>query len=355
MLPTLSQIHAWDTEHLIAAARYWTGTADRWEDVFLQMRNQSHSITWEGAGGEALRARTGADLAIVSSKADQLRQASKIARDGAGTISTAQRRVIYAVQDAHNAGFTVEEDLSVTDTRTGRTAAEHAARQAQAQAFTTDIRQRTTQLIGVENDIATKITAATAGIDETTFTEPPHDHKPHIQAVDHDWKRDPPPQQPPMSREQAAAGLRDVNQRIWEHNHVEKPFIESLPPNDPRRAGFHVDTQLLNSEKQGYLDVLPQQHPPENVIGPGGANLPGVPPGLISNTPAKSGQGWIYPITPNQPGIDPRVISIRVMEPNAQHPNGYLNYLNKMGQEVDPFTGRTVSATNPFAHIPLPN
>jgi hypothetical protein len=182
---------------------------------------------------------------------------------------------------------------------------------------------------------------------------PPKDN--HVRAVDnHTYKQDPPPQPPPMSREQAAAGLRDVNQRIWEHNHIDKPFVESLPPNDPRRADFHVETELLNAEKQRCLDVLPPQHSPANVTGPGGVNLPGVPPGLISETPAKSGQGWIFPIAPNQPGIDPRVASIRVMEPTQQYPNGYLNYLNVMGQEVDPFTGRTLPSTDPFAHIPLP-
>lgn len=52
MLPTLSHIHAWDTEHLIEAAYYWTKVADQWEDVFLEMRNRSHFIAWEGAGGD---------------------------------------------------------------------------------------------------------------------------------------------------------------------------------------------------------------------------------------------------------------------------------------------------------------
>ncbi|VBA58876.1 hypothetical protein LAUMK41_03180 [Mycobacterium attenuatum] len=112
MLPTLSQLQAWDTEHLVDAAHYWSRTADLWEDVFLQVRNQSHTIVWDGAGGEALRARTGGDLVIVTAKADQLRQAAVIAREGAGTIGAAQRRVIYAVQDANDAGFNVGEDLS---------------------------------------------------------------------------------------------------------------------------------------------------------------------------------------------------------------------------------------------------
>lgn len=85
MLATLSQIRAWSTEHLIDAAGYWTETADRWEDVFLQMRNQAHAIAWNGAGGDGLRQRTRADFSTVSGIADQLRRAATIARNGAGT------------------------------------------------------------------------------------------------------------------------------------------------------------------------------------------------------------------------------------------------------------------------------
>ena len=198
MLPTLSQIQAWDTEHLIEAATYWSKTANQWEDVFLRMRNQSHTIIWEGAGGDGLRQRTSADLQIVSGIADQLRQATRIARDGAGTIGAAQRRVLYAIQDAHRDGFNVEADLSVTDTRTSRTAAEHASRQAQAQAFASSIRQHAIQLVGVEHEVAAKITSATAGIATTAFPEPRHDRQPQVQAVDqHTFKQDPPPPGPP--------------------------------------------------------------------------------------------------------------------------------------------------------------
>ncbi|WP_421841282.1 alpha/beta hydrolase [Mycobacterium sp.] len=154
------------------------------------MRNQSLAVVWDGAGGDGLRERTRADLTSVSAKADQLRQASKIARDGAGTIGSVQRRVLYAVEDAHDAGFVVGEDLSVVDTWSGGTAAEQVARRAQAQAFAADIRQRATQLIGSEHDVAAKITTATAGIAPTfpeTPTTPPH---PMITATD--YKTSPP-------------------------------------------------------------------------------------------------------------------------------------------------------------------
>ncbi|KZS72486.1 hypothetical protein A4G26_06160 [Mycobacterium kansasii] len=173
MPATLSQIRAWSIEHLIDTAGYWTKTADQWEDAFLQMRNQSYAIAWHGAGGDGLRQRTSADLPIVSAKADLLRQAAGIARNGASEIGAAQRRVLYAVEDAQNAGFAVGEDLSVTDAHTSRTAAEQAARQAQAQAFAGDIRLRAEQLDGAEAKVAGQLTATTAGLSSVSFAENP--------------------------------------------------------------------------------------------------------------------------------------------------------------------------------------
>lgn len=170
MPATLSQIQAWSTEHLIDAAAYWTQTADRWEDAFLTMRNQAHSITWHGAGGDALRERTGSDLSVVSDKADQLRQAAGIARNGASDISAAQRRVLYGVEDAQNAGFTVGEDLSVTDTRS-TPPAERATRHAKAQAFAADIRSRAEQLEGAEVKVAGQLTAAAGTVGDVGFAQ----------------------------------------------------------------------------------------------------------------------------------------------------------------------------------------
>lgn len=174
MPATLSQIRAWSTEHLIDAATYWAQTADHWEDVFLTIRNQSHAINWSGAGGDGLRGRAAADLSIVSGKADQLRQAAGIARNGASDISATQRRVLYAVDDAESAGFSVGEDLSVTDTR-GTTVAEQAARQAQAQAFAADIRSRAEQLDGAEVKVAGQLTAAAGTVGEVGFARPSND------------------------------------------------------------------------------------------------------------------------------------------------------------------------------------
>jgi hypothetical protein len=59
--------------------------------------------------------------------------------------------------------------LSVTDTRTSRTAAELAARQAQAQALAADIRGRAAALVGADTTVAADLSSAAAGIGDNSF------------------------------------------------------------------------------------------------------------------------------------------------------------------------------------------
>jgi hypothetical protein len=166
---TLSQIRAWDVDHLIEAADHWTATADRWESTFAEVHQQAHTVAWEGIGATALRDRVTADKAHVTTKADRLREAASVARRGASDISAAQQRVMYAVEDAQNAKFRVGEDLSVTDKLNVRNSAQRAARQAQAQTFAADIRQRAAQLSALDAEVATNITAAAGDVGNISF------------------------------------------------------------------------------------------------------------------------------------------------------------------------------------------
>jgi hypothetical protein len=170
MIPTRSQVEAYTTDHLVDAAEYWDRLAERWEDAHWQVRNEAHSLGWEGFGGDALRARTASDYNVASDHADQLRGASRIARQQAGELERLRNRVLYAVEDAYNAGFTVGEDLSVNDTHTSRSAAERAARQAQAQVFAADIRERAAALVGADTEVAGNLTAAAADVGNTTWS-----------------------------------------------------------------------------------------------------------------------------------------------------------------------------------------
>ena len=71
MVPTLSEIQAYTTDHLIDAADHWDGLADRWEDAHWQVRNQAHVLDWQGAAADALRARTRSDYTVAGGQADQ--------------------------------------------------------------------------------------------------------------------------------------------------------------------------------------------------------------------------------------------------------------------------------------------
>jgi hypothetical protein len=169
MLPTLSQIQSWDVNHLAEAALHWSTAADKWESAFHDVWQQSRAISWEGRGADALQDRTTTDKSLVGAKADRLRQAADIARKGAGDIDAAQRRVVYAIEDAKNAGFRVGDDLSVTDTRNIRNAQQRAARQAQAQAFAADIRQRAAALVALDKDVAADLSGTAGDVGNVIF------------------------------------------------------------------------------------------------------------------------------------------------------------------------------------------
>ena len=179
-LPSRRYMH-WDVDHLIEAAEHWHSTADRWESVYGQLSQQAIGMDWHGQARDALIDRTTADRAVVTQKADQLREASLTARKGAGDISAAQRSVLYKVDDAHQAGFVVGEDLSLTDTQRSRNAAELAARQAQAQALATDIRSSAAQLLAVDSEVGAKLTATAGDVGSLNFNEKPIAHDGKIQ------------------------------------------------------------------------------------------------------------------------------------------------------------------------------
>jgi hypothetical protein len=178
--PSLSELMAWPTEHLTEAANYWTATGNHWYEVFNQIWQDSLSVDWKGDGAEALQTRTRADNIKVDGLVDQLHEAATTARAGASDLYAARSRVQYAVEDARDVGFDVGEDLSVSDHSTGGSS---AARLAQAQAFAGDIRQRAGQLVGLDQQVAGRVTTAMAGIGNifpadnptptTTTTSPP--------------------------------------------------------------------------------------------------------------------------------------------------------------------------------------
>jgi hypothetical protein len=193
VLPTLSQIEAFETDHLGAAATRWSSTAERWEDSFAKLVLHMPfpgGDPWLGDAADAAQQRAVTDLIKVRTVTDELRGAASIARRGEADLDTAKREVLSGVADAKANGFTVGEDLSVTGRTAGLPPALQAARQAQAQGFAAQIRTGAAQLAALDQQVAAEIGSATAGIGTVGFPEgpiPPGTEpakKPTVQLVD---------------------------------------------------------------------------------------------------------------------------------------------------------------------------
>jgi hypothetical protein len=116
MMP-LSQVLAYNTEHLIDAAAHWQGLADQREEVFATAHNDARTLPWEGQAADALHARTGADFDTAMQSAERLRAAAMIAKDEASTLDQMHSRALYTIEDAQADGFTPTEPLAFVDTR----------------------------------------------------------------------------------------------------------------------------------------------------------------------------------------------------------------------------------------------
>ena len=135
MLPTLTQIHRWDTAHLTEAASNWSNAASTWERAFTNVHQAAQApggTSWEGAAAAAALTRTGSDRLKVQQAVDNLRHAADVARTGASEIAGARQRTMNAIAAARDAGFTVSEDLNVTHIRAYSSSGEQIARQNQA-------------------------------------------------------------------------------------------------------------------------------------------------------------------------------------------------------------------------------
>lgn len=189
-VPTLSQIEAWDVTHLHEAAEHWTTVADAWLQTFTGVREQLAASGWEGQARDAAVDRADGDLMQMRGAAWRLQDAATVARAGASDLTAAKQRVLSAVDDARAAGFEVREDLTVNAYVRGRPVAQAMALQPQANALTAEIRAAAAGLAELDQQVATKITSATAGVHGFTFPPEAPDHAPYpeerdvIQAVD---------------------------------------------------------------------------------------------------------------------------------------------------------------------------
>lgn len=188
VVPTLSQIQRWETDHLREAATNWTNTADAWEDSFRSISRQMAAPGgkhWSGDAAEAAQSGASLDQLKVQGLSDDLRAAAMSARGAAGELETAKRAALHTIGAAHAEGFIVGEDLSLTDQFDSTSSDELAARRAQAQALSAEIREAAAALATADQEAADKIAAAAAGLRDPSFaTGKSSGGSPSIQMVD---------------------------------------------------------------------------------------------------------------------------------------------------------------------------
>jgi hypothetical protein len=90
------------------------------------------------------------------------------------------------------------------------------------------------------------------------------------------------------------------------------------------------------------------------IVHPNGEIVP-VPEGAVGPSPVDTGKGFQFTGGSGGHGLDPRVTDVRIMDPvttgKYTYPDGYVSYGNG-GQTVNPWTGRTISNADPWAHWP---
>ncbi|OMC08593.1 MULTISPECIES: hypothetical protein [unclassified Mycobacterium] len=250
--PSLSKLLDWPTEHLTQAADSWTSTGNQWDEVFTQIWRDSVAVEWSGHAAEALHGRTAGDKAKVSGLVEQLHTAATVARTGASELYAARSRVRYAVEDAEDAGFEVGDDFAVTDRWSGGSSAERAERQAQAEAFAARIRQSAVQLVGMDQQIASRTTNALNGIANITFPED-----------DPTTTTTTPPPTPKCDPEDVAKLHREVDdfdrrwtdfeRRVNEHNLKPHEFDINDPVQREAAAKYQKETEALKAEEDRLM------------------------------------------------------------------------------------------------------
>lgn len=241
---TLSQIQAWDTDHLETAAAQWTSTATRWRESFTAVSSgiaRPAGTVWEGASAEAAYARTERDRGQVLGLVDRLHEASSIARAGAGDLAATKSRALASVNNAQRAGFAVSEDLSVRDSLTVHSKPLRLIRDLQAQVFAADIRVQSTVLAATDQLVASRLTSVRAGFTNFSFRESP-------------LPQEPPPQIPFPPYEPKVWGACKVSGA--DSNKVVRTFNRA-----PISAGFNTlpagDSQLYcGNDKFGFLHIV---------------------------------------------------------------------------------------------------
>lgn len=233
-VPSRSDVEAWDSSDLDAAATRWRTVAGALESAFEQHRQNiltPGGTTWEGDAKDAALDRVTADTSVVRRQGDMHREVADIATRGSEDIRGARSRVLEAIAEAEQDDFTVGEDLSVTDNRAydEETA---AARMTAATEHAEFIRWRAEQLVATDALIGQQLQANAAELEGIRFEgeRDGNETDPTIRLVDN--KTEDPGSQAESSEHRDAGSLPKESAGSWQDMLVpEGTAEESENPN----------------------------------------------------------------------------------------------------------------------------
>ena len=115
-------------------------------------------------------------------------------------------------------------------------------------------------------------------------------------------------------------------------------------------AGKEVVSKMVGQQAAGGGSSVPSF-----IVSEGGTVFP-VPKGSTGPLGVESGKGFQFVGGSGGNGLSSKVADFRMMDPvttgKFQYPGGYGSYLNKAGQTINPLTGKTISKTDFWWHIP---
>lgn len=206
--PTRSQIENWSTSHLVEAATEWRLAATGSESTFDEHRQNIASpggTTWEGDAKDAALDRVTADCAVVGRQGGVLREAADLAENGSHDINAAKDAAVAAITTAVDDGFSVAENLKITDAREydiatvverNRALAEHAE----------DIRWTAAQLVSAAALVGKRLHGKAVELEEIRFDGEGGGRDGTIRLVDHQFKLNPEDGEPDTEDGEAQPG-----------------------------------------------------------------------------------------------------------------------------------------------------
>ncbi|WP_236949353.1 hypothetical protein, partial [Mycolicibacterium goodii] len=283
-LPTRSEIEEWSTSHLSDAATSWRSAAAASEGAFDEHRQNISSpggTTWEGDAKDAALDRVTKDVAVVGRQGDVLREAAELAENGAHDIKAAKDKAVEAITAAENDGFTVGEDLSVTDTREydintiaerNRALAEHAE----------DIRWAAEQLMQADKLVGDRLQAKSADLEGIRFDDEGdgRDGEPTVQLVDNKVDK-------PDDDRKDESGDKPAEQASGQIG----PFAVPKSVEDAaKKSGLKPDEKPPAPDDGGLGDLLgvgdnPEGKPEDGQAAKPGEEKPGGLPPVLSQVP----------------------------------------------------------------------